>query len=78
MALGYAGARDMRPGETVVGVTSNGVIRLLRVPRRRVWKKVQGAEKMEDIKVKTGHFCELLLYKDALKVKVGIGILKAL
>ena len=56
-------------GETVVGVTSNGVIRFFYAFQDAEWKKVQGAGKMEDIKVKTGHFCELLLYKDALKVK---------
>lgn len=48
--------------DTVVGVTSNGVIRFFYLLQEHV--KATG-----DLKVKTGNFCELLLFKDSVQVK---------
>ena len=57
------------PGDTVVAVTSNGIIRLFYSFEEK-WKDLQESKQMEQLKVKTGHFCELLLFPDSLKVKI--------
>ncbi len=49
------------PGETVVGVTSNGILRL--------FHSLQERDGIEELKVKTGHFCELLLEKDRVQIQ---------
>jgi Fructose-2,6-bisphosphatase len=56
-------------GDTVVAVTSNGVIRFFYSFVKDDWQAVVNTKQMENLKVKTGHFCELLIYKDALKVQ---------
>jgi len=56
-------------GETVLGVTSNGIIRFFRAFQGKEWQSLAHAQQMEDLKVKTGHFCELLLFENALKVE---------
>jgi broad specificity phosphatase PhoE len=50
-----------RPGETVVGVTSNGI--------RRLFYSLQQRDGIEAGKVKTGHFCELLLGTDGIQIQ---------
>jgi probable phosphoglycerate mutase len=54
-----------RPGEAIVAVTSNGLIRFF----NEEWRRLALTKQMETLKVKTGHFCELQLYPDCLKVK---------
>ena len=56
-------------GETVVGVTSNGIIRFFYSFQDKEWQNLIHTHRMEDLKVKTGHFCELLLFKDCLQIK---------
>jgi broad specificity phosphatase PhoE len=56
-------------GETVIGVTSNGVIRFFYSFQDKEWQNLIHTHRMEDLKVKTGHFCELLLFKDSLQIK---------
>lgn len=62
LRLGYSS------GDVVVGVTSNGIIRFFQSFNNENWQKLVNDKRMEDLKVKTGHFCELLLYKDSLDV----------
>jgi probable phosphoglycerate mutase len=49
------------PGETVVAVTSNGILRL--------FYSLQERDGIEELKVKTGHFCELLLGNDSVQIQ---------
>lgn len=55
-------------GDVVVGVTSNGIIRFFYSFVKDEWQGLVNGKQMDSLKVKTGHFCELLVYKDALKV----------
>jgi|SRR5579872_5257254 len=55
-------------GDTVVGITSNGIMRFFYTYQREEWQRFQKEKQMEQIKVKTGHFCELLLFKDRLEI----------
>lgn len=57
------------PGDTVIGVTSNGIIRFFYSFLPLEWNRQIEGRKMEDLKVKTGHFCELLLFQDEVQVK---------
>ena len=56
------------PGDTVVGVTSNGTLRFFAFLEGERWNQLRMGLEMEKIKVKTGHFCDLLIYKDRLKI----------
>ncbi len=56
-------------GETVVGVTSNGIIRFFYTFQEKEWENLIQTHRMETLKVKTGHFCELLLFKNSLQIK---------
>lgn len=53
-------------GDVIVGITSNGIIRFFNSFDPLHWKKLTEEKRMEDLKVKTGHYCELLLFKDSL------------
>ena len=57
------------PGDLVIGVTSNGLIRLFYSFLKEDWARLVQKRLMETLKVKTGHFCELLLLPDSLEVK---------
>lgn len=48
-----------RAGDTVMAIGSQGILRLFHPKRHQ----------LEDLKVKTGHFCELELHPDSLFVK---------
>jgi broad specificity phosphatase PhoE len=56
-------------GETVLALTSNGIARFFYSYAAREWAHLQQARQMESLKVKTGHFCELLLLPNELQVK---------
>ncbi len=56
-------------GDVVVGVTSNGIMRFFQSFDVNLWNSAVQNARMEDLKVKTGHFCELLLSQDSLIVK---------
>jgi 2,3-bisphosphoglycerate-dependent phosphoglycerate mutase len=56
-------------GETIVGVSSNGTIRLFYSLQEDLWHNVVATASVETLKVATGHFCELLLCKDSLQIK---------
>jgi broad specificity phosphatase PhoE len=55
-------------GDVVVAVTSNGVIRFFYALEKTKWQDLIEQRQMEQIKVKTGHFCELLIGPDSVKV----------
>ena len=57
------------PGDTVVAITSNGIIRLFYTYEETEWQKLQQNREIDNLKVKTGYFCELLLFQDSLSVK---------
>jgi broad specificity phosphatase PhoE len=59
---------DYKPGESIVGVTSNGIIRYFHSFAAEKWNHCVQTRNMEALKVKTGHLCELLLSADDLKV----------
>jgi broad specificity phosphatase PhoE len=50
-----------RAGATVVGVTSNGILRLIYA--------LQQADSIQEVKVKTGHFCELWLQNGGIQIQ---------
>ncbi len=58
-----------RPGETVLGVSSNGLIRFFYALSKQEWDRLSQERQMEALKVKTGHFCELLLGDRNLEIK---------
>lgn len=60
--------KEYKPGDTVVGITSNGIIRFFYSFVKEQWGEFVSGKQMESLKVKTGHFCELELYKDNVKV----------
>lgn len=49
------------PGDTVLGVTSNGTLRFF-------YALASHSQKIDDLKVKTGHFCELSLKENSLEI----------
>lgn len=55
--------------DIVVGVTSNGTVRLFYTFLEQEWKRLQDEKQVALLKVKTGHFCELALYETTLEVK---------
>jgi broad specificity phosphatase PhoE len=57
------------PGDALVGVTSNGVIRYFYSLMEQAWRACIAQKRMEELKVKTGHYCELLLYPDSIEVQ---------
>lgn len=57
------------PGDIVLGVTSNGILRFFASLQKEEWSRLQRGREMDKIKVKTGHFCDLLLYESQLKIK---------
>jgi len=57
-----------RPGDTVVAVSSNGLIRYFYSLEKEKWKQLADARQMEKIKVKTGHFCDLSLIGERIVV----------
>ncbi len=58
-----------RPGETILGVTSNGLIRFFYALLKEQWNQLVQNRQMETLKVKTGHYCELLLFEDRIEIK---------
>ena len=60
--------RTYSSGDAVVAVTSNGTIRFFYTFLPGEWQRLVQERKMEDLKVKTGHFCELLLFRDKVEV----------
>ncbi|HSX11216.1 MAG TPA: histidine phosphatase family protein [Chlamydiales bacterium] len=52
-------------GDVIIAVSSNGLIRFF----SDEWEKLAAAKQIDKLKVKTGHFCELELHPDRLKVK---------
>jgi len=56
------------PGDAIVGVTSNGVMRFFYSLLEMDWQHCVKERQMEQLKVKTGHFCELHILKDSIKI----------
>jgi broad specificity phosphatase PhoE len=56
------------PGDSVIAVTSNGVMRLLYSFLETRWRFLAENRQMEKIKVKTGRFSELLLLEDSVDI----------
>lgn len=61
--------KTFSPGDSIVGVTSNGVMRFFYSFLETEWRQFVQNQQMEKLKVKTGHFCELLLSKDRIQVQ---------
>lgn len=57
------------PNQTVVGVTSNGIIRLFLYFSNLNWPKLVETRELENYKVKTGHYCKLTLSPEGLEIK---------
>jgi probable phosphoglycerate mutase len=53
------------PGDTVLAVSSNGLIRFF----SNEWEKLSASKQIDRLKVKTGHFCELELHSHHLHIK---------
>ena len=62
-------AETHRPGDTVLAVSSNGLIRYFYSFAKEAWNCLAETDQMETIKVKTGHFCDLLLIDGRVEVK---------
>lgn len=60
---------EYAPGDTVVGVTSNGVMRLFYSLLTESWQHLSHTKQIEKLKVNTGHFCRLHLSQSAIEVK---------
>ena len=60
--------KQYKSGDSIIAVTSNGIIRLLYSFQEEAWAKIKAERKMELLKVNTGHFCEIRLYKDDLEI----------
>lgn len=56
------------PGSTIVGVSSNGLIRYFYALAKKQWEHLVQTRQMETLKVKTGHFSELFLFEDRLEI----------
>ena len=56
-------------GDAVIGVTSNGIIRFFYSLLADEWQRCIQQKQMEKLKVKTGHYCELLLYPNHVEIK---------
>lgn len=56
------------PGDTVIAISSNGLIRFFYSFLKTEWERLVQNRQMEKLKVKTGHFCDLLLFDDRLEV----------
>ncbi len=54
--------------ETIIAVSSNGLIRYFYAFLKMDWEKLERNRQMEKLKVKTGHFCDLLLFEDRIEV----------
>ncbi len=56
------------PGDTVIAVTSNGIIRFFYSLQENEWSLIVKERQVEKLKVKTGHFCELHLFEDSIQI----------
>ncbi len=56
-------------GDTIVGVSSNGLIRFFYALLQCRWDSFVQERQIEALKVKTGHFCELLLLEDGVEIR---------
>lgn len=56
-------------GDMVVAVTSNGLMRFFYSFQKTEWQHLVHERQMEKLKVKTGHFCELHIFNDSIKIK---------
>ncbi|MBJ7449874.1 MAG: histidine phosphatase family protein [Parachlamydiales bacterium] len=53
-----------KANDCIIGVTSNGIMRLFQTFQTTQWQQLVHDRNMEKIKVKTGHFCDLLIDDD--------------
>ncbi len=58
-----------KPGETLVAVSSNGLIRFFYSLQKEKWDSLVKNGQMEQIKVQTGRFCDLLLLEDRIEIQ---------
>ena len=56
------------PGDTVLAVSSNGVIRLFYSFIQPQWEKIITERRAKELKVRTGHYCLLRLYPARLEI----------
>jgi broad specificity phosphatase PhoE len=55
-------------GDTIVAITSNGLLRFFYSLQAEQWQQLKEKKQIDSLKVKTGHFCELHLFPDSLKI----------
>jgi len=60
--------RDCRPGETVVAVSSNGIIRFFCTFVPGMFERISAERQMKTLKVGTGNYCEMQILPDCLSV----------
>ena len=58
------------PGELVVAVTSNGILRMFHSLLETSWQVLIAERRIKELQVKTGHFCELELVQLQLALRV--------
>lgn len=56
-------------GDTIAAVTSNGLMRFFYSFQKTEWEHLSREGQLEKLKVKTGHFCELHIFNDFIKIK---------
>jgi len=56
-------------GDTIIGVSSYGLIRYFYALWKNHWDFLVSKKQIETLKVKTGHFCELLLLEDGVEIR---------
>jgi len=56
------------PSETILAVSSNGLIRFFYAFQKEKWDLLAQQSEMEKIKVKTGHFCEVHLTANGIEI----------
>lgn len=60
--------KNHHSGETILAVSSNGLIRFFYAIQKEKWDLLAQQSEMEKIKVKTGHFCDLHLHENHLMI----------
>jgi len=57
-----------QPGQNIVAISSNGIIRFFLTLIPHLWQEIISTQKIEAYKVKTGNFCELAIYENEIKL----------
>lgn len=61
--------KDYQPNDTVVAVTSNGIMRLFLCLIPNLWSELSQSKSFNDFKVKTGNYCEIEILNEELIIQ---------